>query len=38
VARFLFAGGKGNRMLFERDLSSKASVNSPQMLALAVGF
>src|SRR5213592_469773 len=25
VARFLFAGGKGNRVLFERDLSFKGS-------------
>ena len=37
-ARLLLVGGKGNRVLFERDLSFKGSVNSPQMLALAVGF
>ena len=38
VARFLFAGGKGNRVLFERDLSFKGASASPQMLALAVVF
>ena len=38
VARFLFAGGKGNRVLFERDLSFKGSQLSPQKLALAVGL
>jgi hypothetical protein len=38
VARFLFAGGKGNRVLFERDLSFKGSQLCPQKLALAVGL
>ena len=38
VARFLFAGGKGNRVLFERDLSFKGSAASPQNARPCRGF